>query len=288
MQNNLKKKIEVVNCLFLYFIEKRKQCKLRYFYLMTLLLFFCSFAIQLNEPIIHIKFSKKQVHIEIDSFGNIYVVNDNEIIKYNSSGVLQKNFSNKRFGKIDFVDAMNPLKILVYYKDFQQILFLDNQLTETSATISVETLGYEQTSLVCSSSNNSFWLYDKQNNELSRFNSELKSLVKTGNLNRILDLDTKPNFMQEHNNYLYLNCPNEGVLVFDIYGTFYKTIPLKKLLEFNVVNGDLFYYENKTLKQYQTKTFNTIEKQFNDTLLKTVYWQNNHFYKVYQDSLVVQ
>jgi hypothetical protein len=79
-----------------------------------------------------------------------------------------------------------------------------------------------------------------------------------------------------------------SVLVFDIYGTFYKTIPLKKLLEFNVVNGDLFYYENKTLKQYQTKTFNTIEKQFNDTLLKTVYWQNNHFYKVYQDSLVVQ
>ncbi len=261
---------------------------MRYFYLITLLLFFCSFIIQLNEPIIHIKFSNKQVHIEIDSFGNIYVVNDNEIIKYNASGVLQKNFSNKRYGKIDFVDAMNPLKILVYYKDFQQILFLDNQLTETSAMISIETLGYEQTSLVCSSSNNSFWLYDKQNNELSRFNSDLKSLVKTGNLNRILDLDIKPNFMQEHNNYLYLNCPNEGVLVFDIYGTFYKTIPLKKLLEFNVVNGDLFYYQNKTLKQYQTKTFNTIEKQFNDTLLKTVFWLNNHFYKVYQDSLVVQ
>ena len=265
MNNSLKKKIEVVNCLFLYFIKKRKQCKLRYFYLITLLLFFCSFAIQLNEPLVRIKFSNKQVHIEIDSFGNIYVVNDNEIIKYNSSGVLQKNFSNKRYGKIDFVDAMNPLKILVYYKDFQQILFLDNQLTETSAMISVETLGYEQTSLVCSSANNSFWLYDKQNN-----------------------LDIKPNFMQEHNNYLYLNCPNEGVLVFDIYGTFYKTIPLKKILEFNVVNGDLFYFENKTLKQYQTKTFNTIEKQFNDTLLKTVYWQNNHFYKVYQDSLVVQ
>lgn len=288
LNKSLRKKIAIGNCHLLYLIEKRKQYKLRYFYLITLLLFFCSFAIQLNELPVQIKFSNKQVHIEIDSFGNIYVVSDNEIIKYNASGVLQKKFSNKRYGKIDFVDAMNPLKILVYYKDFQQILFLDNQLTETSAMISIESLGYEQTGIVCSSSNNSFWLYDKQNNELSRFNSELKSVVKTGNLNRILDLDIKPNFMQEHNNYLYLNCPNEGVLVFDIYGTFYKTIPLKKLLEFNVVNGDLFYYENKTLKQYQTKTFNTIEKQFNDTLLKTVFWQNKHFYKVYQDSLVVQ
>ena len=252
------------------------------------LVFGCSFMFQTSEPIVRIKFPEQKSHIEIDGFGNMYVVNNNEIIKYNATGLLQKKFSTKRYGKIDFVDAMNPLKILVYYKDFQQIMFLDDQLTETSSMISIETLGYEQTSVVCSSTNNSFWLYDKQNNELLRFNSELKALVKTGNLKRILDIDIKPNFMQEHNNYIYLNCPSEGILVFDIYGTFYKTIPLKKLLEFNVVNGDLFYYENKILKQYQTKTFNTIEKQFNDTLLKTVYWHNNHFYKVYQDSLVVQ
>ncbi len=243
---------------------------------------------QTSNPVIHIKFSDQKSHIDIDGFGNIYVITDNEIVKYNASGVLQKKFSTKRYGKIDFVDAMNPLKVLVYYKDFQQLLFLDNQLTESSSMISIETLGYEQTSLVCSSSNNSFWLYDKQNNELSRFDSELKSLVKTGNLKRILDIDIKPNFMQEHNNYVYVNCSNEGILVFDIYGTFYKTIPLKNLKEFNVVNGDVFYYENNTLKQYQAQTFNTIEKQFTDTLIKTVYWQNNHFYKVYQDSLVVE
>lgn len=248
----------------------------------------CSFVFQASEPEIHIKFSEQKSNLEIDGFGNMYVITNNEIIKYNSSGILQKKYSTKRYGKIDFVDAMNPLKVLVYYKDFQQIMFLDNQLTESSNMISIEKLGYEQTSLVCSSSNNSFWLYDKQNNELSRFDSELKSLVKTGNLKRILDIDIKPNFMQEHNNYIYLNCPNEGILVFDIYGTFYKTIPLKNLKEFNVVNGDVFYFENHTLKQYQAQTFNTIEKQFTDTLIKTVYWQNNRFYKVYKDSLMVE
>lgn len=248
----------------------------------------CSFAFQTNEPIVRIKFPEQKSHIEIDGFGNMYVINNNEIIKYNAAGVLQKKFSTKRYGKIDFVDAMNPLKILVYYKDFQQIMFLDDQLTETSSMISIETLGYEQTGVVCSSTNNSFWLYDKQNNELLRFNSDLKALVKTGNLKRILDIDIKPNFMQEHNNYIYLNCPSEGILVFDIYGTFYKTIPLKNLKEFNIVNGDVFYFETNTLKQYQAQTFNTIQKQFSDTLINTVYWQNNRFYKVYQDSLVVE
>jgi hypothetical protein len=246
-----------------------------------------SFVFQTSNKPLRITFPEKKSNIEVDGFGNIYVITNNEIVKYSSIGMLQKKFSTKRYGKIDFVDAMNPLKILVYYKDFQQIIFLDDQLTETSSMISIETLGYEQTGLVCSSTNNSFWIYDKQNNELLRFNSDLKTLVKSGNLKRLLDIDIKPNFMKEHNNYLYLNCPNEGILVFDIYGTFYKTIPLKNLKNFKVVNGDVFYFENHILKQYQAQSFNTIEKQFQDTLIHNVLWQNDKFYKIYADSLLV-
>lgn len=117
---------------------------------------------QPTDTPLQISFTEKKNHVEVDAFGNIYLINDNEIVKYNSLGVLQKKFSTKRYGKIDFVDAMNPLKILVYYKDFQQILFLDNQLTASSNMISLESLGHEQSSLVCSSSNNSFWIYDNK------------------------------------------------------------------------------------------------------------------------------
>lgn len=247
----------------------------------------CSFGSQSNE-LVRVTFPEKNCDVKTDGFGNIYLINNNEIMKYNASGISQKKFSTKRYGKIDFVDATNPLKILVYYKDFQQLLFLDNQLTPSSDMISLENIGHEQASLVCSSANNSFWLYDKQNNELVRFNAELQTLVKTGNLKRILDIDLKPNFIKEHNGYLYLNCPEEGILLFDIYGTFTKTIPLKNLKEFNVINGNVFYFQNGALKEYQSQTFNTVEKKFNDTLLKTVYWQNNKFYKVYSDSLLVQ
>ena len=129
-------------------------------------------------------------------------------------------------------------------------------------------------------------MYDKQNNSLVRFNSESKTLVKTGNLKRILDIDMNPNFMIEHNGYLYLNCPKEGIMLFDIYGTFYKTIPIKDLKEFNVVNENVFYFKDRALNEYKASTFNTIQKQYSDTLIKNVYWQNDKFYKVYADSLV--
>lgn len=234
-----------------------------------------------------VKFADKDSRAVADALGNIYVVRGDEIKKYNPFGIFLKTFSNKRYGRIEDIDISNPLKILVYYRDFQQVLFLDNQLTPATEVISLEKAGYEQASLVCSSLNNSFWLYDKQNNELMRFDAELKTLVKTGNLKRILDLDIQPNFMRESGNYLYLNCPKEGILVFDIYGTFYKTIPIKNLKEFNIINGNVFYYENFVLKEYQSQTFNTIEKPFTDTLLKTVCWKNDRYYKLYSDSLLI-
>lgn len=249
----------------------------------------CSAFIYRPKPQpVRIQFSHKIEHVEVDNFGNIYVISQHEISKYNANGIFQKQFSTKRYGKIESVDVMNPLKILAYYKDFQQIVFLDNQLTPSSTPISLENLGYEQASLACASANNSFWVFDNQNNELLKFDNELKTLVKTGNLKRLLDIDIKPNFMQEHNNYLFLNCPNEGILVFDTYGTYSKTIPLKMLKEFTIINGHVFYFENHTLKEYQSQTFETIEKTFSDTLIHSVFWQNNHFYKIYSDSLIVE
>ena len=85
----------------------------------------CSFIFQSSNKPIHIDFPDKSCSVEIDAFGNVYVINAMQISKYNALGILQKSFSVKRYGKIDFVDASNPLKILVYYKDFQQVLFLD-------------------------------------------------------------------------------------------------------------------------------------------------------------------
>ena len=80
---------------------------------------FCSFAFQTTDPVTRIKFSEKNSRLEIDGFGNMYVITDNEIIKYSATGNVQKKFSTKRYGRIENIDAMNPLKVLVYYKDFQ-------------------------------------------------------------------------------------------------------------------------------------------------------------------------
>jgi hypothetical protein len=220
-----------------------------------------------------------------DNIGNTYLVNGEELIKYNSNGQLFKKYSNKQFGNITMVDATNALKILLYYKDFQNVVFIDDQLSQNGDLISFEDLGYEQTDLVCTSFNNSFWIYNKQNNELVRFNENSQPVAKTGNLKQVLQAEIKPNFMLEQNSYLYLNCPAIGIYVFDIYGTFNKIISIKNLSSFQVNNGILYYFKDRQLVSYDPKTFEEKNETFKDTLIKTVRIEKDWLFTQYNDSL---
>src|SRR5688500_1993390 len=64
-----------------------------------------------------------------DPLGNIYLVKGAEVVKYNASGIRTARYSNLQLGDVATIDAMNPLKILLHYRDFQQLVFLDNQLS---------------------------------------------------------------------------------------------------------------------------------------------------------------
>lgn len=236
--------------------------------------------------------SKKVILAKADSFaidnlGNALLIRNNEIVKYLASGKYFTRYSNLQLGNVTSVDVMNPLKILVYYRDYQQIVFLDDQLSVNSDNISLELLGYQQTDLVCASMNNSFWIYDKQNNELIRFDENSNKISQTGNLKQVLRSDISPNFMLEHNGYLYVNSPNIGIYVFDIFAAFSRIVSIKNLKNFQV-NGNVLYYKtDSTFCSYDYKTFNegciVIEKN-----VKQLIKQKDILAKLYTDSIVVE
>lgn len=196
--------------------------------------------------------------IFVDNIGNIYSINNGVITKHFVNHQT-KTFSIKTFGTLENIDVTNALRILLYFKDFQRILFLDSQLSQNGDVIELTNLGLEQASLVCSSFNNGFWVYNQANNELLRFNQSLEISVKSGNLKRILGMNIQPNFLIEHNGKLYLNSPNDGILIFDIYGSYLKTIPLKNLESFQVQYPYIFYTLNKKFYSFHLLTFENIE-----------------------------
>lgn len=224
-----------------------------------------------------------------DNIGYTYTVKEDELIKFLASGKLFARYSNLKLGNITTVDATNPLKLLLYYRDFQQIVFLDNQLSLNSEIVTLETLGYEQTELVCASANNSFWIYNKQNNELVRFDENSKQIASTGNLKQILRTNLSPNFMLEHNGYLYLNCPETGIYVFDIFGAFSKIISLKNLKQFQIDENIIYYQKDSVFCSYNYKLFEDAcipVPQYKDHV--SVKYYNHKLYCGYRDSLLVR
>ncbi|GAB4205964.1 MAG: hypothetical protein Fur0023_15360 [Bacteroidia bacterium] len=196
--------------------------------------------------------------IYADNIGNLYTLNDGTITKY-FTNKQTKTFSIKTFGTLQTVDITNPLRVLLYFGDFQRILFLDSQLSPNGDAIELSNLGLEQASLVCSSFNNGFWIFNRANNELVRFNQQLETNVKTGNLKRLLNMDIHPVFMTEHNGKLYLNSPEIGILVFDIYGAYIKTIPILHIHTFQIQYPYIFYIYQDKFFSFHLNTFETLE-----------------------------
>ena len=207
--------------------------------------------------------------ITTDQFGHYYEVSDTKINKYSNDGKLICSFSNNILGVIASVDVTNPYKILVYFRDFTKILILDNTLSPTTEVIDLTSINLDETTLVCRSYNDGTWYYDPVRFELVRKSQELVTTNSSGNLANLLQKNIQPDFLIEYNNKVYLNDPESGILVFDIYGTYIKTIPLYGLSEFQVKdkyliyankNGEIETYDFLSLetKKYKPLKYNSI------------------------------
>ena len=189
--------------------------------------------------------------ITTDQFGFYYEISDTEIKKYSTKGELNYSYSNNILGIIASVDASNPQKILVYFRDFTKILILDNTLSPTSEVIDLTTIELDETNLVCRSYNDGIWYYDPIRFELIRKNTELLTTNTSGNIANLLNKNIQANFLVEYSNRIYLNDKALGILVFDNYGTYLKTLPIKGLTNFQVRDKFLIY----TAKSGEIETY---------------------------------
>lgn len=220
-----------------------------------LLPFFSVSQAEKNPSFQLVKFiSCEASYILTDNIGNIYTIGAYEIKKYKASGELQFTYSNKSTGEITQVDVSNPLNIIVYYRDFNQLLFLDNTLSPIGDVYALIEHSLDQVSLVCGSRDNGIWLYDQQKFQLLRMDKNFEIIQQSGYINQLTRIEIHPIYMLEYNNQLYLNDANIGILVFDIYGAYVKTIPFKGIKSFQVAGDRLYYLSGSHLKSYDMKT----------------------------------
>jgi hypothetical protein len=193
----------------------------------------------------------------IDNLGNIFILYQNgQLKKLNPNGDSLAVFNDvRRYGKLFSIDVTNPLKILLYYKDFSTIVILD-RLLNNRATLDLRKLNLYQVKAISQSYDNNIWIFDEFESKLKRISDDGKLLDQFTDFRVLFDSVPSPQYIIDQNKQLYLYDSLKGVYIFDYYGAFKSRIPFTGWIDFSVINDILFGRDQRYLFRYEPGTFN--------------------------------
>lgn len=191
--------------------------------------------------------------VTTDPLGNCYLTVGNQVLKFDPKGKPLSNFAQVDRGELRGVDALNPLKVLLFYPDFAQIILLNTQLSVQS-TINLRNLDIQQPWLACSSLNDGYWVFDLQDAQLKKIGLDLQLQFQSGNLNQLLRKRLVPMALLESQESVFLADPEAGILVFDRFGNYDKTLPVPGVRKFQVIGEEVLYLRNDSVFAVNRKT----------------------------------
>ena len=195
-------------------------------------------------------------NFSVDNLGNEYIVfQSGQLKKIKPNGDSLAVFNNvRRFGKLHSIDVSNPLKVLLYYRDFSTIVILDRFLNERSI-LDLRKHNLIQVKAIGQSYDNNIWIFDELEARLKRIGDDGKLIDQSNDFRLVFDSTPSPEYIVDQNNYVYLYDPQKGIFAFDYYGGFKSRTPFRGWTDFNVIGNsafgrddDFFYrYDNSSL-----------------------------------------
>jgi len=191
----------------------------------------------------------------VDALGNIYILNSaNQLKKIGPDGDSVAVFNDvRRFGKITSVDATNPLKILVYYREFTTIIELDRFLNIVN-TIDLRKQNILQAKAVGLAYDNNVWVFDELDAVLKRIGDDGSLVSQTTDFRQLFDSVPDPTVIRDQGGYVYLYDPAKGVYIFDHYGALKTHLDLRGWEDFDVIGTSLLGRDDRDLFRYQPGT----------------------------------
>lgn len=179
-----------------------------------------------------------------DAFDNYYYIKNNALVKKGNQGI--KEYKNVALGSIETVDILNPLQIVLFYKDFNSVVLLDNQLNQTISINGNELndlITFENIGLA---SQNRFWFYDSisQKIGLYQFKTNQYKLISTPINNKIV-------FFQSDYNYAFWVDENQSVYGINLFGKIFNLgkLPPYEMLQF-INEKQCVFFENDHFSIY--------------------------------------
>ena len=200
------------------------------------------------------------VDFTVDNLGNLYLVYTSErITKIGPRGDSIAAFNaTRRYGQLYSMDVTNPLKILLYYKDFATAVTLDRLLNVRNA-IDLRKLNIFQAKAVGLSYDNNIWVFDEQDGKLKRISEEGRVIDQTNDLRLLFDSLPSPDQLIDQERLVYLYDSVKGVYMFDYYGALKNRVRLLGWRDVVVLENAIYGHNDRQLFRYDVGTLNLRE-----------------------------
>jgi hypothetical protein len=183
-------------------------------------------------------------YFNVDNLDNIYLIsNSNQLKKLSSNGDSVAVFNDvKRYGNPSSIDVNNPLKVLLYYKNYSTVVVLDRLLTVRN------TINFRK--------QNIFYV---NSISLKKIDEEGRLLQETTGWRLLFDTVPSPTSIIDKNNFIYLYDPEKGFYIFDYYGSFKNKLSFLNWTNVEVNGTTMYGFSNNTLYSYELKSLNLRE-----------------------------
>ena len=238
-----------------------------------------------------IKYHSKSeiVDLEVDKLGDYYT-RDSEgvVVKYRDKKKIFT-YSNYNLGALATIDVTNPHKILLFYKEQQVIVLLDNTLTEIGEILLDNNSFFSAIGL---SNDGNIWVYDSFLSKLKKIGNSGKEIEESFPVSQINPENIVDSKIIDRGNYVIIADENKGVLLFNNMGFFDKLLQIKNITKPTIVKNTLYYFNQKQNCYISNKldVFSKEEKLcFNKYKLypKIIVFENSKFYMLVNNQVEI-
>ncbi len=230
-----------------------------------------------------------QVRIaEVDNLGNTYVVDaKNRLIRYDKGFKELYRYANNKNGMISTIDVTNPLRIVVFYNDFNQVKIFDNTLSI------IREFDFTQQYLditACSVTNDgNLWVYDAVRLRLVKVDDNGNIILQSNNVTDFGMAGMYITKILENGNYVVLCDYDKGFWFFDNFGQYIYHFPVQGLRSFQFDGKMIVYYTDSGLKtfsiqQKERQIIGISSIKVTDDL-KYILYNDGYYYGIYNQGV---
>jgi len=208
--------------------------------------------------------------IGVDKYENIYSIDKN--IFFKTTDQKQYQFSALQLGEITSVDILNPLKIVLFYKELNTVVILDDKLNEIERVRFNEFADFRDLSFATKAEKNTLWIFNKNSQELEVFDyKQNKTLAKSFPIPEKI-LDMKSNF-----NYCWI-LTSKSLKRFNIYGSFLDEFPVNQIFQINFYNKYVLMADEEGLIFFDYKKQKPERLRLPQKKIESFYSANENIY----------